>query len=42
MVTNVCFGGRELKTAFATLSMGGRLVGFDWPRPGQPLRYLNR
>lgn len=42
MVTNVCFGGRELRTAFATLSMGGRLVAFEWPRPGLPLAYLNR
>lgn len=42
MVTNVCFGGRELRTAFATLSMGGTLVAFDWPRPGLPLHYLNR
>jgi len=42
MVTNVCFGGRDLKTAFATLSIGGTLVSFDWPRPGLPLKYLNR
>jgi gluconolactonase len=42
MVTNVCFGGRDLRTAFATLSMGGTLVAFEWPRPGLPLRYLNR
>lgn len=42
MVTNVCFGGRELRTAFATLSMGGTLVSFEWPRPGLPLNYLNR
>jgi gluconolactonase len=42
MVTNVCFGRRELRTAFATLSMGGRLVSFEWPRPGLALRYLNR
>src|SRR5882724_6944696 len=26
MVTNVCFGGRELRTAYATLSMGSTLV----------------
>jgi gluconolactonase len=39
MVTNVCFGGRDRRTAFATLSMGGRLVAFDWPRPGLPLAY---
>jgi gluconolactonase len=42
MVTNVCFGGPGLTTAFATLSMGGTLVAFDWPRPGLPLHHLNR
>jgi gluconolactonase len=42
MVTNVCFGGPDLRTAFATLSMGGTLVSFGWPRPGLPLHYLNR
>jgi gluconolactonase len=41
MVTNVCFGGRDLRTAYATLSMGGTLVSFEWPRPGLPLHYLN-
>jgi len=41
MVTNVCFGGRDLRTAFATLSMGGTLVSFEWPRRGLPLNYLN-
>jgi len=42
MVTNVCFGGPDLRTAFATLSMGGSLVSFEWPRPGLPLHHLNR
>jgi len=42
MVTNVCFGGPGLRTAYATLSMGGTLVSFEWPRPGLPLYYLNR
>jgi gluconolactonase len=37
LVTNVCFGGEGLRTAFATLSMGGTLVSFEWPRPGLPL-----
>jgi gluconolactonase len=41
MVTNVCFGGCDLRTAFATLSMGGTLVSFEWPRPGLALPYLN-
>ena len=42
MATNVCFGGRDLQTAFATLSMGGTLISFEWPRPGLPLNHLNR
>ncbi len=42
MVTNVCFGGPGLRTAFATLSMGGTLVSFEWPRPGLALNYLNK
>jgi gluconolactonase len=42
MVTNVCFGGPGLRTAFATLSMGGTLVAFEWPRPGLPLKHLHR
>jgi len=42
MVTNVCFGGKDLRTAYATLSMGGTLVSFEWPRPGLPLNHLNR
>lgn len=42
MVTNICFGGPDLRTAYATLSMGGTLVSFEWPRPGLPLHYLNR
>ena len=42
MVTNVCFGGPDLRTAFATLSIGGTLVSFEWPRPGLALNYLNR
>jgi gluconolactonase len=42
MVTNVCFGGPGLRTAFATLSMGGTLVSFDWPRPGLALHHLNK
>ncbi len=41
-VTNICFGGENLSTAFVTLSSSGRLVAFDWPRPGSPLNFLNR
>ena len=39
--TNICFGGPELRTAYMTLSMGGRLVSMEWPRPGLALNYLN-
>jgi gluconolactonase len=40
--TNICFGGPDLKTAFITLSVSGKLVAMDWPRPGVPLHGLNR
>jgi len=39
MTTNICFGGPDLKTAFVTLSGAGKLVAFDWPRPGLRLNY---
>jgi gluconolactonase len=39
MVTNVCFGGSDLRTAYATLSATGRVVSFAWPRPGLRLEY---
>jgi gluconolactonase len=39
LVTNVCFGGPDLRTAFATLSATGQLVSFDWPRPGLRLAH---
>jgi gluconolactonase len=39
MATNVCFGGEDLRTAYATLSATGRLVSFEWPRPGRKLNY---
>lgn len=39
LVTNVCFGGPDLRTAFATLSATGQLVAFEWPRPGLRLHY---
>ncbi len=40
-VTNICFGGRDLKTAFITISMTGRLVSMPWDTPGAKLNYLN-
>ena len=37
LVTNICFGGDDLRTAFVTLSGTGRLVSMPWPRPGLAL-----
>lgn len=38
--TNLCFGGRDRRTAFVTLSGSGRLVAIDdWPVPGLQLNY---
>jgi gluconolactonase len=39
MTTNICFGGPDLRTAFVTLSGSGRIVAFDWPRPGLRLAF---
>ncbi|MEJ7583129.1 MAG: SMP-30/gluconolactonase/LRE family protein [Acidimicrobiales bacterium] len=38
LTTNICFGP-DGRTAFATLSGTGRLVAFDWPRPGGRLAF---
>jgi gluconolactonase len=39
LTTNVCFGGADMRTAYATLSGTDRLVSFQWPRPGLRLAY---
>jgi gluconolactonase len=39
LVTNICFGGPDLRTAYATLSGTGALVSFDWPRQGLRLHH---
>jgi gluconolactonase len=38
-VTNLCFGGPALRTAFITLSAGGKLIAADWSTPGLRLNY---
>lgn len=40
-VTNICFGGPDLRTAFVTLSSTGRLVSLPWERPGLALHHLH-
>ena len=38
-VTNLCFGGPDLQTAFVTLSETGKLVSLPWPEPGLRLHF---
>ena len=42
MVTNVCFGGPDLRTAYISSSGLGILYATEWHCPGQPLNFLNR
>ena len=39
MVTNICFGGPELRQAYITLSYQGQLAVTDWYEPGLRLTY---
>jgi len=36
-VTNICFGGPDLRTAYVTLSGTGQLATMEWPEPGLAL-----
>ena len=38
-VTNLCFGGRDMKTAYVTASDLGLLLEVKWPRAGLRLNY---
>lgn len=38
-VTNICFGGADMRTAFVTLSLSGLLISCRWPRPGLRLAF---
>jgi gluconolactonase len=39
LVTNICFGGDDLRTAYVTMSGTGQLASFTWPRPGLALAH---
>lgn len=39
IVTNICFGGPDLRTAWITASGTGRLYRCLWPRPGLKLNF---
>jgi len=38
-ITNLCFGGQDLRTTWATASSSGRLYRGRWPRPGLKLAH---
>jgi gluconolactonase len=38
-VTNICFGGPDLRTAYITSSGFGLLYAVEWPCPGLRLNY---
>lgn len=40
LTTSICFGGKDLKTAFITLGGTGQLVTMEWNTSGQPLNFL--
>ena len=39
LVTNICFGGEDLCTAYITLSATGQLISMPWTRPGHRLNF---
>ncbi|MQA95671.1 MAG: SMP-30/gluconolactonase/LRE family protein [Streptosporangiales bacterium] len=39
LVTNICFGGPDLRTAYITSSGRGLMYATEWPRPGLKLAY---
>lgn len=41
-VTNICFGGDDMQTAYITLSGTGKLIATRWERPGLKLHHLQR
>ena len=41
-VTNICFGGPDLRTAYITACGRGQLLRTTWPEPGLPLNFLNK
>ena len=39
LVTNICFGGKDMRDAYLTLSSIGKLIKVRWPEPGLRLNY---
>ncbi|PRZ41800.1 gluconolactonase [Antricoccus suffuscus] len=40
-ITNICWGGKDMKTAYITASSTGKLLKMDWPRPGALLNFAS-
>jgi gluconolactonase len=38
--TNICFGGKDMRTAYVTLSASGQLAAMTWPAPGLRLNFM--
>lgn len=39
LVTNICFGGADMRDAYVTLSGTGKLAKLRWPAPGRKLNF---
>ena len=39
LVTNICWSGKAMRTAYITASGTGKLLAMDWPKPGLRLAY---
>jgi gluconolactonase len=39
VVTNICFGGADMRDAWITAAGTGRLYRTRWPRPGLKLNF---
>lgn len=39
LVTNICFGGADMRDAYITLSGAGKLIKTRWPEPGLKLNF---
>lgn len=39
MITNIAFGGKDMKTAFITASASGKLISMAWPEAGYRLPF---
>ncbi|MBN9534663.1 MAG: SMP-30/gluconolactonase/LRE family protein [Alphaproteobacteria bacterium] len=39
LCTNICWGGKDMKTAFVTMSSTGKLAAMEWRSPGLRLNY---